>query len=202
MAERIGIFGGTFDPPHLGHLILADEAVDHLRLNRLLWVLTPDPPHKPGQPISDSRSRLRLVRLAIRGNPAFEISRVDLDRTGPHYALDSMKILREQYPQAELIYLIGGDSLHDLPTWYRPAELVQLCHTIGVMRRPGDEVDLSLLESKIPGISAKIAWIDAPLLEISSSQIRQRAAAGQAFRYYVPPLVYRDICRTGLYRNI
>lgn len=197
--ERIGIFGGTFDPPHLGHLILADEALHQLNLDRLLWVLTPDPPHKQGQAISPSPVRLRLVRLAVGDNPRFEISPVDLERPGPHYALDTVRILRAQNPNAALTYIIGGDSLHDIPTWHCPAELVAAIDGLGVMRRPGDAVDLRQIERQVPGISARIEWIEAPLLEISSSQIRQRAASGSNFRYYLPQPVYREIIRKGYY---
>src|SRR5690349_15629428 len=105
---RIGIFGGTFDPPHLGHLILAEEAQYRLRIDHLLWVLTADPPHKQGQPITRLEDRLALVHAAIDDNPAFELSRVDLDRPGPHFALDTVRIIGREHPEAELFYLIGG----------------------------------------------------------------------------------------------
>lgn len=200
-AERIGVFGGTFDPPHVGHLILAAEAQDQLRLDRLLWVLTPDPPHKQDWSISPLAIRLQLLLAAIGDNPSFELCRVDIDRPGPHYAVDTVKILQEQFPSAEIYYLIGGDSLHDLPTWYQPQQLIKLVHGLGVMRRPGDQVDLRELEDKIPGLTAKIYFIEAPLLEISARQIRQRIAEGRAYRYYVPPAVYRLIDEYKIYRN-
>lgn len=198
---RIGIFGGTFDPPHLGHLILAEEARDQLGLERLLWVLTPNPPHKRGQPVSPVSPRLELVQAAIGDNPAFELSRVDLDRPGPHYAVDTVLLLQKQFPGADLVYLIGGDSLHDLPTWHCPRELAAACAALGVMRRPGDRIDLARVEEAIPGISAKLEWIDAPLLEISSHEIRQRVAEGRPFRYYLPEKVYQLIVERGLYQQ-
>jgi len=201
MAERIGIFGGTFDPPHVGHLILAAEAQDQLRLDRLLWVLTPDPPHKQGQSITPLDIRMKLLMAAISDNPSFELSRVDIDRPGPHYAVDTVRILKEHYSSAEFFYLIGGDSLHDLPTWFQPQRLIELIDGLGVMRRPGDRVDLRSLEQKIPGLSAKICFIEAPLLEISARQIRQRIAAGRAYRYYVPAAVYRLIEDLQIYRE-
>ena len=117
---RIGIFGGTFDPPHLGHLILADEAHAQLELDRLLWVLTPDPPHKLHQSITPLVDRLDMLRATIAGNNAFELSMVDIERAGPHYAVDTLLILGRSYPGDALIYVMGGDSLRDLPTWYRP----------------------------------------------------------------------------------
>ena len=197
---RIGIFGGTFDPPHLGHLILADEASVQLRLDRLLWVLTPNPPHKLGQPISPLEQRLELVQAAIADNPAFRLSRVDLDRPGPHFAIDTVRLLAEQNPGADLIYLVGGDSLHDLPTWRRPQELVDRIAGLGVMRRPQDQVELPALEKVLPGISRKITLIDAPLVEIAAHQIRARIAAGSSFRYLVHPAVYELIKQKGYYQ--
>jgi nicotinate-nucleotide adenylyltransferase len=195
---RVGIFGGTFDPPHLGHLILADEALHRLDLERLFWVLTPDPPHKQGQPISSWQQRYKLVQAAIAGNPSFEISRIDIDRPGPHYAVETVKLFKELMPAGEMFYLMGGDSLHDLPGWYKPEELVRLCAGFGVMHRPDDAIDLTHLEVLLPGISAKIFFIDAPLLEISSSEIRERASSGQPFRYFLSPAVY-DVIQSERY---
>ncbi|MEW6502403.1 MAG: nicotinate-nucleotide adenylyltransferase [Chloroflexota bacterium] len=197
--QRIGIFGGTFDPPHVGHLILAAEAQDQLRLDRLLWVLTPDPPHKQDQRITPLEIRVRLLQAAIGDNRSFELCRVEMDRPGPHYAVDTVRILKDQVSSAEMFYLIGGDSLHDLPTWYQPQQLIELIDGLGVMRRPGDQVDLSELEQKIPGIALKIRFIEAPLLEISARQIRQRISEGRAYRYYVPPGVYQLIEELGVY---
>jgi nicotinate-nucleotide adenylyltransferase len=196
---RIGIFGGTFDPPHIGHLILADEAFLQMRLDRLLWVLTPDPPHKQGRPVSPLEQRLELVQMAIVDNPAFTLSRVELDRPGPHFAIDTVRLLQEQNPGAELVYLVGGDSLHDLPGWRSPQELVALIDGLGVMRRPQDQVDLQSLEHLIPGISKKITFINAPLVEIAAHDIRARIAAGDSFRYLVLPVVYELIRRQGYY---
>ena len=197
---RVGIFGGTFDPPHLGHLILADEALHQLKLERLLWVLTPDPPHKQGQTISPWQQRLELVQAALADNPAFEISRVDIDRPGPHYAVDTVRVLHDQLPGEELFYLMGGDSLHDLPTWYQPQELVRLCAQFAVMHRPSDAIDLQTLEVLLPGIGAKVHFIEAPMLEISSGDIRERAASGQPFRYFLSPSVYNLVQSERYYR--
>ncbi len=199
MAERIGIFGGTFDPPHLGHLILASEARAQLTLDRVLWVLTSVPPHKLGQAITALDERLTMLKLAIADEPAFRVSRVDIDRPGPYYSADTVKVLAKQYPGAAMVFLIGGDSLHDLTTWHEPAALVAACDEIGVMRRPGARLDLGSLEKKIPGLTARIRFVDAPLLEIASHEIRKRAADGQPFRYYVPPAVYEYIIDKGLY---
>lgn len=196
---RFGIFGGTFDPPHLGHLVLASEAVDQLGLQRVLWVLTPNPPHKLDQSFASLDHRFEMLHVAIGGMPAFQVSTVDMDRSPPHYALDTMLLLREQYPNVELVYLIGGDSLHDLPAWHEPRKLLAACHALGVMRRAQDGVDLPVLEAALPGISARLLAIDAPNLEISSSVIRQRIAEGRPFRYFLPFGVYDFIRARRLY---
>lgn len=200
-APLIGIFGGTFDPPHLGHLILAAEALSQLKLDRLLWVLTPDPPHKPAQPITSLLDRLAMLRLSLAEEPRFEICEVEIKRPGPHYTVETLRLLRDRYPQAGLVFLMGGDSLRDLPTWREPDEILRLCEFLGVMRRPGDDVDLTALEVALPGVSARVRLVDVPLLEISSSQVRQRVASGAAFRYYLHPQVYDYVLQTGLYCN-
>ncbi len=200
MPERIGIFGGTFDPPHLGHLILASEAHAQLKLTRLLWVLTPVPPHKLNQPISSLDHRLAMVKLALKGESAFKLSMIEVERSGPHYTLDTVRVFSSQYPNADLILLLGGDSLRDLPTWHRPADLVAACREIGVMRRPGDSIDMASLEKKIPGLNSKVKFVEAPLLEIASSEIRRRAARSLQFRYYLLPAVYQYIQEHNLYQ--
>ena len=197
---RIGIYGGTFDPPHLGHLIMANEAQHQLRLDKLLWVLTGDPPHKQEQHLTAVSHRLKMVQLTLSEEPNNELSRIEIDRPSPHYAVDTIHLLVEQFPQAELIYLMGGDSLRDLTGWRRPAELVAACHEIGVMRRPGDAIEITALEQKLPGLSAKVRFVDAPLLEISSREIRQRIADGRPFRHYLHTYVYQYIQEYQLYR--
>lgn len=196
----IGVFGGTFDPPHVGHQILAAEACYQLGLDTVLWVLTPSPPHKQGQRITPLPLRLKMVQAAIADEPRFALSRVEIDRPPPHYALDTVHILKERHPRDDLVYLMGGDSLRDLPVWHRAPEFVAACHALGVMRRPGARFDLGHLEAQLPGISGKIRFVDAPLLEIAASQIRQRVRTGAPFRYYLPEGVFRIIREEKLYR--
>lgn len=196
---RLGIFGGTFDPPHLGHLILAAEAIYQAELDRLLFVLTAEPPHKGDQPITPIEHRLDMLQAAIEEDLAFELSRLEIDRAGPHYAADTLKLLQEAKPDAELIYLMGGDSLRELPTWHRSQEFVAACHGLAVMRRPDDQIDLAQLEAEFPGIRSKLQFIDAPLLQIASRQIRRRIAEKRPFRYYLPPAVYQMILERKLY---
>ena len=199
--ERVGLFGGTFDPPHVGHLILASEARSQLELTRVLWTVTPDPPHKQDQSITALEHRLAMVKLAIEDNPSFELSDVELNRPGPHYTIDTIKLLAQQNPNAEIVPIIGGDSLNDLPTWHQPRELLYAAHWVGVMRRPGEEPNLDALERELPGISSKIHYVDAPLLEIASREIRDRAASGKPFRYYLPESVYEYIEQHQLYHR-
>ena len=195
----LGIFGGTFDPPHIGHLILAAEAYHQLDLSRLLWVLTPEPPHKLERPITPLQHRLDMLSAAISGNPYFELCSVDINRPGPHYAVDTVRILTEQQPGVDWIYLMGSDSLRDLYMWRNPLELVRIVSALGVMVRPGVTIDLAELELKIPGVSAKVRFINAPIIDISASDIRQRVAGGQPYCYFVPSEVYKIIHERGLY---
>lgn len=199
---RIGIFGGTFDPPHLGHLILASEALDQLALDKVVWLVTADPPHKQDQFISPVTDRISLVRAALKGNPSFEISRVEIDRPGPHYALDTVKILKKQFARVELIYLIGADSLRDLPTWHKPQELIDQVDGLGVMRRHDTDLDLPELTARFPKLTEKLAFIETPLVEISSRQIRERASQNRPYRYFVPYAVFEIIEKRQLYQNL
>lgn len=199
--KRLGIFGGTFDPPHIGHLILAAEARDQLALDTKLWVLTPDPPHKRGQEISSLTHRLDMIKLAIGDDDAFSLSYVDIDRPGPHYTVDTVKILKQEYPDQVLIYLLGGDSLHDLPNWYEVDALLENLDGVGVMRRPGDDIDLSKLYSALPQLEEKLNFVTAPLLEISADQIRRRVRQNRNFRYYLLPKIYEYICVNQVYQR-
>ena len=197
----MGIFGGTFDPPHVGHLILAMEAFDQLHLDKVLWVLTPNPPHKIGKEITSTEIRLEMVEASIGDDPAFQLSRVDIDRPGPHYMRDTVDLLRLEFPAASLVFLMGGDSLRDLPTWHEPVDFVRSCDHLGVMHRVGEKIDLDVLEKKIPGISHKVEFIEAPILEISSQKVRQLVSLGKPYRYYLLPSVFEIIQSKGLYRT-
>ena len=198
---KIGVFGGTFDPPHIGHLILASEAVHQMYLSRLLWVLAPDPPHKQDQTITPLPHRLEMLKRMVADNPMFEISRLEIDRPGPHYTIDTVRLLARQEPDADIILLLGGDSLRDLPTWRLCTDLVTAVFKIGVMRRPGDPFDMPALEAQIPGLTEKVCFIDALLQNLSSSVIRHRVMEGEVYRYYVHPFVYDYIVSNHLYRG-
>ena len=202
MAGLIGVFGGTFDPPHIGHLILASEAKAQLGLDRVLWVLTTNPPHKQGQRVLPIESRIALLQAAICENSFFDLSSVDIDRPPPHYSADTLVLLSKEYPKNKLVYLIGGDSLRDLPTWHTPAQVLQNCHYLGVMPRPGVEINLPRLEVLLPGITSKVRIINIPLIDISSSEIRRRVKEGLPFQYYLPTEVYKQIIKLNLYQDL
>ena len=196
----IGVFGGTFDPPHVGHLVLADEARADCELTKVLWVVTAEPPHKPDRPIIPVEHRLKMAELAIQRDPGFEISRLEVDRPGPHYTVDTLAELAETTPDDKRVYIMGKDSLRDLPTWHQPERFIELCDAIVVLNRPDVEADLELLEGQLPGLGEKVHFLDVPLIDIASRDIRRRVAGGQPYRYLVPRLVADYIAEQNLYR--
>jgi nicotinate-nucleotide adenylyltransferase len=201
MGRIIGIFGGTFDPPHLGHRILAYEAQYELELDRVLWVVTGDPPHKPDRMIANSEHRVRMVSLMIEAEPSFELSRVELDRQPPYYAVDTLQLLRDKWPDAHLVYLMGGDSLMELPSvWHQPLEFVKQVDSLGVMARPSMAIDMDRLKSELPGVETKVHFLSSPLIEISSSLIRTRIGEGKPYKHFLTSSVAEYVEREGLYR--
>jgi nicotinate-nucleotide adenylyltransferase len=198
---RLGILGGTFDPPHYGHLMLAENGRVQLGLERVLFVLAGQPPHKPRCPVASSHHRLAMVEASIADNPTFAVSRIDLDRPGPHYTVDMLALLGQEYPAAELFFLMGGDSLTHFLTWRDPVGIVRQAW-LAVMQRPGHVPDMEALERVVPGITRRIAWLDVPRLDISSSDLRQRVREGLPLRYLVPPPVEAYICEHSLYEAL
>jgi nicotinate-nucleotide adenylyltransferase len=196
---RLGILGGTFDPIHIGHLILAEEAWHQLGLDQVLLAPAADPPHKRGQGKSPADHRVRMVELAIADNAHLALSRIDVDRPGPHYTLDMVRLLRGQYgPGASLYFLMGLDSLADLPTWHRPLDLMQQCHLVA-FSRPDAAFDWEALEMALPGVRSRVILLPMPLLQISGSDLRDRARQGRPLRYQVLPQVERYIHEQQLY---
>jgi len=171
---RIGILGGTFDPIHYGHLIIAEEARFQIPLDRVLFVPAARPPHKPDVYICPAHHRLRMIELAIASNPAFEVSTVDLYRPGPSYSLDMIRLLRQECgPRAELYFIMGMDSLAGILSWHEPARLLGLCR-LAVARRQGYRADLSALEAELPDITGRTTFLDTPEYGVSSSDIERR----------------------------
>ncbi len=199
MTRRIGVFGGTFDPPHLGHLILASEAHWQLNLDQVYWVLTPNPPHKLRQTITSTEHRLQMVELAIASDPRFSLSTVDVNRLPPHYAVDTMRLLLAAQPGVEWFYLMGSDSVNELNTWHDPVQFLHSCDFLAVMLRSGDTLDRTALASIYPELEAKLKVLTTPTIEISASEIRKRTQLGEEFRYFVPDTVYEYIKMHKLY---
>lgn len=198
---RVGILGGSFDPIHIGHLVLAEEARDQLGLARVYLVPAGEPPHKRDRRLTPVEDRVHMTRLAIAGNDAFDVSRVDADRPGPHYTVDLISILKAQLPPTvELYFLMGYDSLADLPKWYRPAELLASCHLVA-LTRPNIDINWADLEAQLPGIRERVTLLDMPELEIASNDLRSRVRTGRSIRYFVPEPVREYICERGLYRG-
>jgi len=199
--RRLGILGGTFDPIHHGHLLAAEEAFHQLALDRVLFVPAGIPPHKPARPISPADHRVRMVELAITGKPYFALSRVDVDRPGPSYTVDTLELLRAGWgPDPQFFFIEGNDSLSDITCWYQPRRLIELCE-LAVVARPGSQIDLPELERRLPGITGRIHWVRIPLLEISSSDLRARVRAGRSISYLVPREVEAYVRQQGLYRE-
>jgi nicotinate-nucleotide adenylyltransferase len=197
---KLGIFGGTFNPPHIGHMILADTAADALGLDRVYFVPAAEPPHKVGMPRASVEHRTEMVTRAIADNPRFALSRADIDRPGPHYATDMIAIFQREHPGAELFFLMGSDSLRDLLEWDRPAELVAACKIV-VMSRPVVPPDMDALKAQIPQLDAHLILIGSPEIEISSTNIIERIQKGLSVRYRLQENIREYIGEHGLYQD-
>ncbi|MFQ5854031.1 MAG: nicotinate-nucleotide adenylyltransferase [Anaerolineae bacterium] len=196
---RIGVLGGTFDPPHIGHLVAAEEARVQLDLERVVFVPAGSPPHKLDEPVTSVVHRVEMITLAVASNPYFFVSLIDVERPGPSYSFEMVQRLRDQWnSDTEIYFIIGMDMLSDLPNWHEPRQVVGLCR-LAVVNRPGYDADMEDLEAIIPGISQKVDHVSMPLLEVSSTDLRERAHRGQVIRYYVPAEVEAYIRAHRLY---
>jgi len=200
-ASAIGLLGGTFDPPHVGHLWLATLAADQLGLGRVLLVPAGQPPHKAGRPLSSAADRLRMTRLAIGDDPLMELSGIELERPGPSYTIETVEeLLRTYGDRTRLVLLMASDTLAGIDAWREPDRLLSLVEwAIGT--RPGTPLpSRAELQERFGAAADRIHLLDGPSLDVSSSQIRRRVAAGRAIRYLVPRAVEELIVDRGLYR--
>lgn len=196
---RVGLLGGTFDPVHLAHLRLGEEAAEQLGLDQVLFVLAPRPWRKAGREISPTAQRLAMLELAVRDNPRFAVSTVELDREGPTYTADTLAALHARLDPVALTFILGADALADLPNWDRPDEIVRLAR-LAVAARSGQRLpNRAELEARVPGLSAAVR-VQMPRLAISSTEIRRKAALGRSIRYLVPDAVALYIEQQRLYR--
>jgi nicotinate-nucleotide adenylyltransferase len=190
------MFGGTFDPPHVGHLALAEWARERLALDRVVFVPAGRPPHKRGPRLSTAAHRLAMTRLAVRRNPGFEVSAVELERSGPSYTVETLERLREG-ERAWWFLLVGSDSLEELHTWHEPQKVLDLA-TLAVARRPASRADAGPARLSA-GLHGRVIELGNPLFEVSSSLVRRRARAGRSIRYLVPDTVAAYIVEHRLY---
>jgi nicotinate-nucleotide adenylyltransferase len=199
---RYGILGGTFDPPHIGHLVLAQEIHARLELDRVWFVPANQPPHKVGKPISSAVDRLAMVQLAIVGDDRFAVSTLELGRSGPSYTADTLEMLRAQWSGVEMVFLMGWDMLVYLPQWYAPERVVAAVDTLAASHRPGvraAEDEIERLAARVPGLREKLIVLPAPQLDVSGTSLRERVASGLPIRYLVPDTVRRYIEEHALY---
>lgn len=199
--KRLGVLGGSFDPVHLAHLLLAETVREALALDLVLFVPTGVQPLKQGRPVTPSEHRVKMLELATYDNPYFDISRVDVDREGPSYTVDTVRHLREAWggEGLQMWFIIGADSLASFPMWRDPSGILSQTR-LAVVGRPGVSVDSAALEERLPGITASVDQVEAPLLEISATDIRQRVTTGRSLRYRVPDAVREYIEVNALYR--
>jgi nicotinate-nucleotide adenylyltransferase len=199
--KRVAIFGGTFDPIHIGHLILAEEAHFQLALDQVYLVPAGDPPHKQDRKLTSVPHRLTMCELATADIDYISISRIDADRPGPHYTADMVRLMRQDVgPETQLFFLMGMDSLRDLPSWREAAWLVENC-TLVALSRHDVTLDWAKLEAGLPSIRERVIILDMPELEIASHQIQQRVRSGHPIRHQVPRLVEGYIHKHMLYKS-
>jgi len=197
---NIGVLGGTFDPIHVGHLVLAEETRTRLNLALTLFVPAGQPWLKVSTPISAVEHRVEMVCLALADSSYFKLSTVEVERTGPSYAVDTIAELRAQLgDEDELFFILGWDSLAELPQWREPLRLIKMCRLVAVPRVGHAAPDLNSLEAIIPGLSQRLTLLDAPEIDISASVIRDRVARGLSIRHLVPEPVERYIRQHKLY---
>lgn len=199
--QRIGIYGGTFDPIHNGHMAIASEVCWRLQLDEVLFVVAGQQPLKQQGHQASAEQRLAMVELACADEARFRVSSLELQRPPPSYSFDTITELRQQYgPQADLWFVMGVDALAELHRWYKAKELIQLVR-LAVVERPKASYDLDKLEAALPGISEQIDRIEGPHLDIASSDLRARHAKGQPIRYQLPEAVLNYIKQHKLYQT-
>ncbi|MGD8237656.1 MAG: nicotinate-nucleotide adenylyltransferase [Armatimonadota bacterium] len=195
--STLGILGGTFDPIHYGHLVAAEQTRHAFGLDSILFIPCGQPYHRPKAPVAGAEDRYEMARLAISGNPFFEVTRIEIDRPGPSYTVDTVASLKAARPECALRVILGTDAVEELANWAEPERLLQECRVV-VVSRPGtswEDVDRALPA----GYAEQVDRLEIPGLHISSTELRARAAAGRPLRYLVPDAVAAHIRERGLY---
>lgn len=201
MDKRLGVFGGSFDPIHVGHLIIGEILRHELQLDTVLFLPAGRPPHKPEQELAADHNRVEMLELALSDAPGLEISTLDLDRPGSSYTATTLEILRDQLPPGtELFFLMGQDSLRDFPKWRDPDVIARLA-TLAVALRPHVDVNVDDIVQAVPETAGRIQLVSVPLIGVSSRDVRRRIRAGESFRFQVPNPVANYIVSHGLYTD-
>ncbi len=196
-----GVFGGTFDPIHVAHLAIAEAARDTCDLRRVLFIPAAEPPHKPGRQITAVGHRLAMVELALVGNAGFKVSRIEVDRPGPSYTVDTLEALRAVDVNDRLALILSAESFAELPTWREPERILELASLIVAPRDGYLAVDAAVVERNVSLAGAQAVFLDGPRIRLSASEIRERAAAGRSLRYLVPDAVAAYISDHSLYQD-
>lgn len=196
--RRIGLMGGTYDPPHFGHLAAAEEARCRLGLDTVLWIPAGDPPHKAGRGVTAARHRRAMVDLAIRDNPCFELCDIELHQEGPSYTVRTLERLTPLYPEDSLVFLMGSDEFNSLKSWYRARDIPRLAQ-LGVLVRSGNPVYPERVEQEIAEVRGRYELVAVPNLPLSSSDLRERVRLALPLRYLTPGPVAEYIRREELY---
>ena len=199
--SRIGVLGGTFDPVHNGHLAIAREARLELELDEVLFIPAGMPWMKAGQSVAQAEHRVAMVRLAISGLGWCRLSTIEVDRPGPTYTVDTLEAWRAEYGvTTELYFIMGWDSLLELPRWHAPQHIVELCTLVALPRPGSPHPDANALEQQVPGIASKLIILERPEVDVSGTEIRERLAKSMSISDLVPAAVERYIMEKGLYR--
>lgn len=200
--KRVGIFGGTFDPIHMGHLIVAETIMDEFHLDKVVFIPAAVPPHKLDKRISPAKHRYMMTMLATCSNPRFQVSDMEMHRQGPSYSRDTLAQLIEEHGRdTEFYFIVGADSVENLHTWNRIDELLTMCHFIGASR-PGCMPDMEKIAQRFGPLAEKIHCLETPELEISSTEIRHRVGQKRTIRYIVPETVEQYIYKEKLYSDM
>ncbi|MCO5385718.1 MULTISPECIES: nicotinate-nucleotide adenylyltransferase [Desulfosporosinus] len=200
--NRLGIMGGTFDPIHYGHLVAAEMARAEFKLSKVLFIPTGTPPHKDRKDISAAEMRYEMVKLAIQDNPAFDISRVEIEREGPSYTVETLRVLRRDWPEHELYFITGSDALLEIFSWREAEEIFRLIQYIGAARPGFDASDFFLkVQHEHPETQGKIHYLEVPALAISSTDIRARVRRREPIRYLLPETVRLYLEQHRLYAD-
>jgi nicotinate-nucleotide adenylyltransferase len=204
VAGRWGILGGTFDPIHHGHLAIAEAAREALGLERVLFVPARQPPHRPNAPGASAEDRAAMVSLAIRGAPGFTLSRLELDRAGPSYTVDTLTALAALQAAAgtppDLWFILSAEAFAEFPSWHEAERVLALCRLVVLPREGHPPPDLPALVARLPALAGRVTLLDGPWIRLSASDVRGRAAAGLSVRYLVPDAVAAYIADHRLYR--